>query len=348
MTKTPTKTDILTKAIELFHIDRAMHNDPSFSITPTEQELKENGYLSAAQSELMRDNYKQAIESKDFYDLENFADFQFDIKEGMQTTTFISGSRGVGKSDIAMQIVDQLTREGITCIVFDSSRDWFHRSSTNQYVTVQPHSDLPIPSGNMIFDLSLLTPSEQQQCVERFCKKLFEHQINNMANKYYIVFEEAQLYFPLNSIRAKRYQNSARVLTVGRNVGISLLAVSQFPALCDKELIKNAQQIYIGCTSEPNTLAYWKGIFKSAEQLKDLQNGEFLYYCRNKLSRIQIEPYENNTPKRRITIPEPQAIIPDLPKQTCDTAKTLSTLAVFLIYLYLMFLALSSMPSGVI
>ena len=189
--------------------------------------------------------------------------------------------------------------------------------------------------------MSQLTPMQQQSVVEQFCKILFESQVNNLTNKYYVVFEESQLYFPLNSIRAKHYQNSQRVLTVGRNFGISLLAVSQFPALCDKELIKNAQQIYIGCTSEPNTLAYWKGILgKNADQLRELENGSFVYYCRNKLSKIQIKPYENHTTKTEIIlpkIPQPIKAIPQNGNGIIDIVKFI-TIAGIVIY------ALSTIP----
>jgi hypothetical protein len=326
---TPDKKAIIEKAIELWRQDRIRANDPSFDINPEIEELREGGYLCAAQSQLMMSLAREHEEFKEYADhTENFNDFQFDKIEAMQTTTFISGSRGVGKSDVSMRIVDQLTSEGIICVAFDSSMDWLKRSSISRYVTIKPYSDLKIPDQNTIIDMSMLTPNQQQAIVERFCEKLFEHQITDMANKYYLVFEESQLYFPLNSIRAKRYQYTTRVLTVGRNVGISICAISQFPSLIDCELRKNAQQIYVGCTSEPNTLAYWRGILgKNVDQLKDLQNGEFLYYCRNKLSKIAIEVYENHTTKTRIAIPEP-TLTPIVPKPKQDTSKALSTLII--------------------
>jgi hypothetical protein len=325
----PKKNEVIQKARELYVEHCYKSGTPELAdLNPEPNELSENGFIQTAKSMLMRNEYRSMVESKDY--VENLEDFKFDLTEAMQTTTFISGSRGVGKSDIAMRIVDRLTSEGIICIAFDSSLDWLKRSNIQKYITVKPYADLPIPSENMIFDLSLLTPLEQQVIVERFCKKLFETQISNMANRYYLVFEEAQLYFPLNSIRAKRYQYTTRVLTVGRNVGISMCAISQFPSLIDCELRKNAQQIYVGCTSEPNTLAYWKGIFNNAEQLKDLQNGEFVYYCRNKLSKIQIEPYENHTPKTRIAIPKPQLSPIPQTKQNYNNTAMLNLIVAFM------------------
>ena len=337
----PKREQILQLARELYAEQCYKNGIPE--ITPEDGELLENGFYAQAKSELMMCLSRKTEEFKEYAEqIENFTDFQFDCKEAMQTTTFISGSRGVGKSDIAMQIVNELTTEGIICVAFDSSLDWIRRSSISRYVTVQPYSDLSIPNENMIFDISMLTPNQQQQSVEQFSKKLFEHQINNnMANKYYVVFEESQLYFPLNSIRAKRYQHSMRILTCGRNFQVSLCAISQFPSLIDKELVKNAQQIYIGCTSEPNTLAYWKGILgKNADQLRELENGSFVYYCRNKLSKIQIKPYENHTTKTEIIlpkIPQPIKAIPQNGNGIIDIVKFI-TIAGIVIY------ALSTIP----
>jgi hypothetical protein len=321
---TPNRKAIIEKAIELFHDERARNNDPSFDITPTEQELSENGFIASAKSMLMRDNYRAMVESKDY--MENFSDFQFDLNEAMQTTTFISGSRGIGKSDIAMHIIDKLTDESIICIAFDCSLDWLKRSSISQYITVKPYTDLNVPYQNTIIDMSILTPIEQQRTVEAFCKKLFEHQINNMANKYYLVFEESQIYFPLSALSSKNTQNTMRLLTVGRNFNISLATISQFPALVSKELIKHAGQIYIGYSTELNTLNYWRGILGThTEKLKQLSNGQFVYYHRNKISLTEIEPYQNAKAKTQIRQTEP-IITPIEPLKT--TPQTNNTRAI--------------------
>jgi len=335
---TPTRAELYEKAKQLWIHDQYRNGCSELAETnPEYSELLESGYIASAKSELMRDQYKAQIESKDFYDLENFDNFQFDVKEAMQTTTFISGSRGIGKSDIAMYIVDQLTN--VICVVFDSSLDWIHRSSISQYITIKPYMDVQIPQQNTIIDMSMLTPNQQQTIVERFCEKLFNHQIETQCgSRFYLVFEESQIFFPLNSLRSKNAQNSMRILTVGRNINVSICAISQFPALIDKELVKNAQQIYIGTTSEKNAVQYWRGILgKNADQLKELQNGEFLYYCRNRLSKIQIEPYESQTPKTRIAIPEP---IPIEPKQHSRAAISFVS---FLMWFFAMIMAWSGL-----
>jgi len=299
----PKKEEIYEKAVQMWHEDQYRQGFQP-TTNPEPSELAENGFIQTARSTLMTDQYRSQTEGKDY--VENFTDFRFDTKEGMATTTFINGSRGIGKSDIAMCIAQELHNEGITVIVFDPSCDWVKRSSIEQYFTVKPYSDLPIPETSTIFDISRLTPNGAQRCVEGFSKKLFEFQIDNSAKRfYYIIFEEAQIYFPLSALSSKNTQNTMRLLTVGRNFGVSMCAISQFPALVSKELIKHSQQVWIGCCAEPNTVRYWSGIIgKSAEKLKDLQNGEFVYYCRNKISLTEIAPYESEVCKTQIQIPE--------------------------------------------
>jgi hypothetical protein len=319
----------------MWRLDQIKHGCGQLAeLTPEVSELTESGYISSAKSELMRNPETKYAEWENYSEIDGF---KFDLKEAMQTTTFISGSRGTGKSDIAMYAVDRIKNEGIVCVVFDSSLDWLKRSSINRYLTVQPYSVLEVPNESTIFDISLLSPLEQQRTIEDFCGKLFRSQVNS-DRRFYLVCEESQLYFPLNSIRAKRYQNSARILTVGRNVNVSMCAVSQFPALADKELVKNAQQIYIGCTSEFNTLRYWQGILgKKAEELKNLENGEFLYYCRNAISKIQIEPYENTTPKTEIPTTEPKPIEPIPIRTTHDYAVTKSAIMSLLLIMAIVY-----------
>jgi hypothetical protein len=330
---TPKRELIVQRARELWHIDRARSGDPAFDIEPELSELRESGYLSAAQSELMRNPDAQNTEwlKLESQNVEG-SEFEFNIAESRQTTSFISGARGTGKSDIAMYVVDKQIEHRIICVVFDSSMDWLKRSGIKQYQTLTvPYIDR-VPEQNTIFDMSLLTPNQQQQAVESFCQKLFQHQIETQCrSRFYLVFEEAQIFCPLNSLRSKTTQNTMRILTVGRNVNISVCAISQFPALIDKELIKHSGQIWIGYTSEPNTLNYWRGMIgKKSEKLKELKNGQFVYYCRNKISLSEIEPYENFTEKQRIVISEPQPIEPITSNQSAGIALLkLGVVAVF-------------------
>jgi hypothetical protein len=312
----PKKEEVLDRARELYVQDCYRNGCPELANTiPENDELCESGFYSAALSSLMTNTETKNAEWLDSSKDAETSAFQFDTKEGMATTTFISGSRGIGKTDLCMKIADQLMKEGILVVVFDCSGDWVKRSGISEYLKTDTLSDLPIPDQNVIVDTSMLTPMQQQQIVERFCKRLFEYQLHS-AKRFYLVFEESQIFFPLNSLRSLKTQNTMRILTTGRNFGVSLCAISQFAATIDKELVKHAGQIFLGYASEQNTLSYWKGILgKKAEELKTLQNGQFVYFNRNKIGKIQIEPFENNIVKTRIDLPEPKSIEPIKPKE---------------------------------
>jgi len=324
----PKKNEVIQKARELYVEHCYKSGTPELAdVNPEDSELVESGFYSSALSSLMTSEKRKYAEYMNGSEDLPIEPFSFNVSEAMQTTTFISGSRGVGKSDVSMRIVDQLTSEGIICVAFDSSMDWLKRSSISRYVTIKPYSDLKIPDQNTIIDMSMLTPNQQQQCVERFCEKLFQHQIETECRtRFYVVFEESQIFFPLNSLRSKNTQNSMRILTIGRNINVSVCAISQFPSLVDKELVKHAGQIYIGYSTELNTLNYWRGILGShTEKLKELLNGQFVYYCRNKICLTEIEPYQNAKAKTQISIPEPIIQSIPQPKQT-DNRKALVSL----------------------
>lgn len=306
MTKTPNRKAIIEKAIELFHDERARNNDPSFDITPTEQELMENGFIQTARSMLMRDCHKADVESE-YVDFPN--DFNVDIAMLFESNALILGSRHTGKSDVAMMIADKCMEKGSIVVCFDPSQDWQNRSSIPHFQTLVSPYITTIPIESTIFDISLLSPNESQKLVESFSEKLFQKQAETPdRKKYLIVFEEAHTYFPQGCMRAKAYQNTVKLLSVGRNVGICCLLISQFASMLDKFAIKHSvSQTYLGFTKEFNDLKYLRSLLGSnVEQLTKLNDGEFLYLTRNGIQKIAIESYESNIHKHQIFSKIPQ------------------------------------------
>jgi hypothetical protein len=118
-------------------------------------------------------------------------------------------------------------------------------------------------------------------------------------------------------MRSKLYQNTVRVMTQGRNFKVRFMCITQFAALIDKNAMRYMKQRYFGYTDEPNDVDYIARIVgkNEAEKLQSLDVGEFVYFNRGKLSKIQIKPYENSTVKKQIVIPETKPIAP-VPKIT--------------------------------
>jgi len=332
MARLPSKTEIEDRARELWHEDMARRNDPSFSIEPELEELREEGFLCVAQSELMRDQYRRQIEGEYIDYAEKF---DVDVKELFEANGLILGSRHTGKSDIAMRICDRAKKKAII-VVFDPSQDWMKRSSIGQYMKLERVRSLDVPTESMIYDISLLGPMQQADLVENFSKRLFEFQAKTPEPKQYlIIFEEAHTYFPQGCMRAKRLQNTVKLLSVGRNLNVACVLISQFASMIDKFAVKHAMaQAWFGFTREPNDLRYLRQILgEEVEELGKLEDGEFVYLNRNKTSKINIEPYFNNSAKTEII--KESRTIEEKPKsiKNKDQGKNLTSLTIAFMWL---------------
>jgi len=307
----PNKKAIIEAATELYYRDMSKSGIQNFN-SPEIEELREGGFLSAAQSALMRNPESKNAEWKSYNEnLENSSDLKLDVQEALASGIYTCGTRNTGKSDLNMMIADIMRNNDVTVLAFDPSCDWLKRSGIQKYLTVQPFTPITIPTESIIYDLSFLTLPEQKIYVERFNRTLFEHQINNGSQWYFCVYEEAHQYFPQGCLRAKAFQYSVRLLTQGRNFRISMALVTQFSSMLDKDTLKFMQQRFFGASNEPNDLRYLHGFLgKDAEQLKTLDNGSFLYFNKGKISKVSIEPYECENTKTEIAIPQSAPIEP--------------------------------------
>jgi len=303
---TPNRKAIIAKATELYYRDMAKSGIENFN-SPELSELSESGYLSSAKSSLMHNLETQ--HSEWINTTSETSDFTVDIDTLFKSNALILGSRGIGKSDLAMMICD---KANAIVIVFDPSLDWSARSSIPRVMKVEPYRTLDVPCESMIYDVSLCSPQDQARIVENFAKNLFERQARSENRRQYLViFEEAHTYFYQGCMRSKNLANCVRLLSVGRNVGIACVLISQFASMLDKFAIKHStSQMWCGFTREPNDLMYLKQILGSdVKELSKLKDGEFVYLTRNGLSKINIEPYISTTPKSAIQQPDTPAIL---------------------------------------
>jgi hypothetical protein len=340
---TPNRKAIIEKALEMWRNDQYRQGCGQLAdLTPELNELAESGYISSAKSELMRDSYRNIENTKDYVDFPE--NFNIDLKQLFESNALVLGSRHTGKSDLAMMIADKCMEKGSIVVCFDPSQDWQNRSSIPQYLKVEPYAVLDVPTESIVYDVSLCTPNQQQAIVERFSKSLFEHQVKAVNRKEYLmIFEEAHTYFYQNIMRSKNAVHSVRILSVGRNVGIGCLLLSQFASMVDKFCIKHAtSQAYFGFTREPNDLKYLRQILGSnVEQLTKLNDGEFLYLTRSGIQKIQIEPYNSTTPKTQFFAKSPEIQLSPIPQANSNGIIELIKLAVVSgIFIY----AIASMP----
>jgi hypothetical protein len=317
---TPTKSEIINKATEMWKLDRMRAHDPSYALNPQVEELKESGFLSAATSELMRDEYKQIEANKDYFETEDLKEretltkngFEVNVQEAFKNGLFIAGSTGSGKSDVAMEAVTQLPKSTVI-VVFDPSQDWQNRSSIGRYMTLETSFIEKLPQDSIIYDISLLSTQQTQRLVENFSERLMRQQAEtpkSQRKQYFIVFEEGHEYFSEGVLRAKRLESTVKIMTRGRNFRIRFACITPFSSLIDKKAMKYMAQRYFGYTSEPNDIRYLREFLKEdVEKLKTLKAGEFMYYSRGKVELTTIRPFKTKTTPKKVNIfrnfPEP-------------------------------------------
>lgn len=226
--------------------------------------------------------------------------FLLDIAEAHRSGVFIEGTSGTGKTNQGMNIGRELMSRGTILFVIDPTQAW-RRKFYPIGVCLAIHSLQHKQTVNWndistIFDTSILTPMEQQKFIEAFCAQIMHVAINRSEQSrpnIIIVFEEAHTPIYNGCMRSKKAQQTARLLTQGRNFKIRFIAITQFASMVDKLPVKMAQQRYFFRTSEKNDMAYVEEFVGSkVDMLPDLKIGECLYDFGNITKRIQTPLFE--------------------------------------------------------
>jgi hypothetical protein len=212
-------------------------------------------------------------------------------------------------------IVKTIVDAGINVYVIDVSGTWTDCSPIRNVIVVQQGDDVDVPANrSAIIDLAQLGYTKRVDYVIAFCQALYDWHKKYGFKKApfeFIFFEEAHTYFSNGCFRSPRkFSPCIDIVTVGANFNLRFGAITQFPAMLDKALVKITQQRYFGFTTENNDLNYVKGFIgkehtdrlnkdksPNLDSVFNLQKGQFLYQLRDKIEKIQSPKYENPTPK---------------------------------------------------
>lgn len=347
---TPTKTEIIEKALELWHKENMIHGTKTV-INPTVEELKEGGYYQTAQQILMCSNpYKIVIEQRKSEKKEiETSKFQFDLEQLLRSGAFICGQSGTGKSDLAMYVADRLMQKGIIVYAVDPSQHWLECSNVPQAATVENASQtVTIQHVSTVYDTSRLYVSEQRRFIEKFVETLYQFQIRQpkeLRKWRIVVLEESQLVYPNGSFRSDKKSSSLQLVSVGRNFKLRFIAVTPFSANIDKYLVKMTSQRWFGSTSELNDLKYLKGFLgEQVYQLTTLDNGQFVYHYpkKRKVERIYVKPHKRLVKLNVLRISQrvfPEPTKPKVQKINESAKASLISLATALIFLLALVIA---------
>jgi hypothetical protein len=318
MTTTPTKSQIMQRATELYVQQCYRSGSQALAdANPTYEELVENGFVASAQSQLMCSDRAslhgvETIVQKQEETLTKNG-FEVDVQEAFKNGLFDAGSTGSGKSDVMMNAVQQMPEDTII-VVFDPSQDWQSRSSIPRYMTLEEPYIAELPQESIIYDISFLSTQQTQKVVESFSERLMRQQAEtpkSQRRQYFIIFEEGHEYFSEGALRAKRLENTAKIMTRGRNFRIRFACITPFSSLIDKKAMKYMAQRYFGYTSEPNDIRYLRELLKGeVEKLKTLRSGQFIYFNRGETQLINIKPFQSKTTPKLVhsnvhNFPEP-------------------------------------------
>lgn len=243
-------------------------------------------------------------------------DLAFDLDECLRSGVFICGTTGSGKTNFAMIIAKHLMEEEIVLFVIDPTRQWMEIFGLiARTTTIGEHStELPSMDWNThhILDTSQLTPLQQRAFVELFSDHLIKVTSETKQDKKpnrIIIFEECHTPMYPGSFKSKDVQRTSQLLTQGRNFGIRFIAITQFPASCDKIFVRIAQQRYFFLTSEKSDIDYIRAfIGAEARHLPKLQRGACIYCYRGETERIHSpvfgqEPVQHTMPVDSIDYP---------------------------------------------
>lgn len=243
----------------------------------------------------------------------------------MASGAFICGTRQLaGKTNLSKIIVDYLIQKGVVVHIIDASKAWLelsHLINVTEYPYNFSYLDVDF-AVSQVHDMSQLGYKNRVAVANQICKNIYECRVQGSRGTHegkptVVIFEECQTYIPNNCLRnLDTYGPIVDYITIGGNFNLSYIAITQFPALVDKTLVKAAQQRYFGLTSEKNDVNYVRNFIGDPESLalreqighpaqdkKDkkfithfLKRGQFVYQHMGKVSVFQSPKYEPAQP----------------------------------------------------
>ncbi|MCK4320283.1 DUF87 domain-containing protein [Candidatus Bathyarchaeota archaeon] len=227
-------------------------------------------------------------------------DIDFDLEEMKKSNCLITATNSMGKSRLSCGIAHNLMRFNWKIIAFDTCGNYKEISDIPHRIKVYPKSEklpnLPIDT-SVVFDLSLMRPSEQMWFVNYCLESLWDFKVMSQSTQWHLILlEEMQLY--AKSVRGFVQQNLLRIMSSGRNQKIRVLGVGVDLALIDPCFIRLCQQRYHGRLGiEENAKRKFKAYYgKDFTRIacEGLECGDFIYVNGSKIQIVSVPLF---TPK---------------------------------------------------
>lgn len=303
---TPTKEQVYEEAKKLY-FQHERRNGNRTSINPEYEELAESGFISLAQTNLMRnpETLYGIIEPKKKRDLIDIGEsryaedlLNFPLKDIMRGGAFAVGARGYGKTNTLKLLVSEALRQKIEVKVFEPCLAW--KDFPLPYIRVKRDSkrDLETNAYNCIYDLSRLSVLESRNFVAQTMVSDLQEAImlTDLGKKPRCLFiiEEAQNVIMSNTLRHHKYQDVSRFITQSRNFGLSFVASTQRLASVDVLLVELSACRYWHRLEGQRNLQkarYWLDKYQ-VWNLRNLKVGEAYLQVGGKIKLVQFPKHE--------------------------------------------------------
>lgn len=326
---TPIKEQIVKLATERWHADQLKKGNPAFDIKPELSELREGGYLSVAQSELMRnpnhdewDGYNERIENlkknleteqkvlnSDFLTVETI-----DLNEVLKSGLAIVGGRGTAKTTTAKHLIRRFIREkaSVRIRAFEDAYEFSKNSDIPFYqILTENTRRIYALSQCTYFTGKLYNPEDATTILRSFVIRDWGKQVekvlasNGQYDKWILyVTDDSHSILDRYSLSRTINKTLLRWVGTGRNYCMSYITVSQRFQSIPTQLLERINTGYLifkltGANNKIKLKAI--GLTKpTIKRIERLKTGEAVYYHEGKEEMIYIPKFKAVSKPRRL------------------------------------------------
>lgn len=197
------------------------------------------------------------------------------MRKAEASVTMIVGVRGCGKSTLTNLLASQSDYD--RKIVFDPMSEWNSPLTVHSFEEFseiwKKHFD--DPNFTIVVRFGFGASREQISGITDQIVRTLYYTGQHLDRATALIFEEAQFFFP----QSYTTPTMDSLITTGRHARLSVIANTQRPANVSKNLISQADRLFVGRLYEKNDLVYlYASIGEEALYAKNLENLEFILY----------------------------------------------------------------------